>query len=65
MDMKTLLFALCLSVAVLSAGYAIATVPAKPIHGQEEIEHGGGCRKSSPAGQCCHKDHSTGMVHCH
>lgn len=27
--------------------------------------HGGGCRKDSPAGQCCHMDHSTGLVHCH
>ena len=29
------------------------------------IEHGGGCRKSSPPGQCCHMDHKTGLVHCH
>jgi hypothetical protein len=27
--------------------------------------HGGGCRRSSPPGQCCHMDNSTGMVHCH
>jgi hypothetical protein len=27
--------------------------------------HGGGCRKSSPAGMCCHMDNSTGSVHCH
>ncbi len=28
--------------------------------------HGGGCRKSSPAGQCCHADNSNGgRVHCH
>lgn len=27
--------------------------------------HGGGCRKSSPPGQCCHMDNSTGYVHCH
>ena len=27
--------------------------------------HGGGCRKSSPPGQCCHMDNSTGVVHCH
>jgi len=31
----------------------------------QEIAHGGGCRKSSPAGQCCHKQKSTGQVHCH
>ena len=27
--------------------------------------HGGGCRKSSPPGQCCHMDNSAGSVHCH
>jgi hypothetical protein len=27
--------------------------------------HGGGCRKSSPPGQCCHMDNSVGIVHCH
>jgi len=27
--------------------------------------HGGGCRKSSPPGQCCHMQNSTGTVHCH
>ncbi|WCR13112.1 hypothetical protein [Paracoccus seriniphilus] len=27
--------------------------------------HGGGCRKSSPPGQCCHMDNSRGSVHCH
>lgn len=29
------------------------------------LAHGGGCRKSSPPGQCCHMDNSTGKVHCH
>jgi hypothetical protein len=27
--------------------------------------HGGGCRKSSPPGKCCHMDNSVGRVHCH
>lgn len=28
--------------------------------------HGGGCRKSSPPGECCHADNSDGgRVHCH
>ena len=27
--------------------------------------HGGGCRKDSYPGQCCHMDNSTGTVHCH
>lgn len=29
------------------------------------IEHGGGCRKSSPPGLCCHMDNKAGSVHCH
>lgn len=29
------------------------------------LAHGGGCRKSSPPGQCCHMDNSKGSVHCH
>ncbi len=29
------------------------------------VEHGGGCRKSSPPGQCCHMDNKAGSVHCH
>ena len=32
---------------------------------QDVVAHGGGCRKSSPPGQCCHMDHKTGIVHCH
>ena len=32
---------------------------------QDVYEHGGGCRKSSPPGQCCHMDWRTGIVHCH
>ncbi len=30
-----------------------------------DLQHGGGCRKSSPAGQCCHMQTSVGVVHCH
>jgi hypothetical protein len=31
----------------------------------QPIAHGGGCRKSSAPGQCCHMQKSTGQVHCH
>lgn len=31
----------------------------------DQVAHGGGCRKSSPPGQCCHMNNSTGQVHCH
>lgn len=27
--------------------------------------HGGGCRKDSPPGKCCHMDKKKGSVHCH
>ncbi|WP_171501301.1 hypothetical protein [Acinetobacter faecalis] len=27
--------------------------------------HGGGCRKDSPQGQCCHMDRKAGKSHCH
>lgn len=27
--------------------------------------HGGGCRKDSPPGQCCHMDRKAGTYHCH
>ncbi len=29
------------------------------------LAHGGGCRKNSPPGQCCHMDKKAGEVHCH
>lgn len=48
--MKKVIFALALlAVTLPSLAYA----------------HGGGCRKDSLPGQCCHMDHSTGIVHCH
>jgi hypothetical protein len=31
----------------------------------QAYSHGGGCRKDSPPGQCCHRDTKTGTVHCH
>lgn len=45
--------ALMTALAILAAMTTLATA------------HGGGCRKSSPPGQCCHMDNSTGSVHCH
>jgi len=38
---------------------------AAPAMAHTVVEHGGGCRKSSPPGQCCHMQNSTGTVHCH
>lgn len=43
---------------IVTAAYFVAiTIPASA--------HGGGCRKSSPPGKCCHMDNSVGKVHCH
>lgn len=42
-------------IAALAAPWADQTAP----------QHGGGCRKDSPKGQCCHKEKATGKVHCH
>lgn len=52
--------------AALSAGVggAAATVSV-PSVSSDVAEHGGGCRKASPPGQCCHMETRTGIVHCH
>lgn len=55
-----LLFAINVPVqAVSSPGHGMARSET------EIVEHGGGCRKSSPPGQCCHMDNKAGSVHCH
>lgn len=63
--MRTLLFAAIF--AFTGFGIGGVSVHAGSIAGYEPatFEHGGGCRKSSPPGQCCHMDNSTGTVHCH
>ncbi|MDP3338910.1 hypothetical protein [Frigidibacter sp.] len=58
------------STRVLLAGLwmAIGATPAMAVPVFTDgvtVEHGGGCRKSSPPGQCCHMQTSTGTVHCH
>lgn len=58
------------SPALVTAGLAI-TQTATPattsalLNVDQMVAHGGGCRQSSPPGQCCHMDHKTGIVHCH
>lgn len=55
----------------ISAVFALGAVPMSahaaqaPIVIDQMVEHGGGCRKSSPPGQCCHMDNKAGSVHCH
>lgn len=51
-------------IVISGYGVAVASAPVSEIK-SDVVEHGGGCRKDSPIGQCCHMDHSTGIVHCH
>lgn len=48
-----------------TAGLGLAAVGAGTSVQPETVQHGGGCRKSSPPGQCCHMDRRAGVVHCH
>lgn len=66
--------AFVVSISALASVLATATTvpraagpfPAGEIKtGQETVFCGGGCRKSSPPGQCCHMDNSVGVPHCH
>lgn len=51
---------------VFGAGYGSAAPSVqKTVMQSDSVAHGGGCRKNSPPGQCCHMDHKTGIVHCH
>ena len=35
------------------------------IQESKTVYHVGGCRKSSSAGQSCHMNRKTGVIHCH
>ncbi|MFH1803294.1 MAG: hypothetical protein ABID63_00205 [Pseudomonadota bacterium] len=66
--MKQIAMVLIASAVMLGAFEirAEAIIPASSgIIADGTIQHGGGCRKSSPPGQCCHMDNSVGTVHCH
>ncbi len=64
--MKMLIIAAVLVLVGFSGFQAIAGVaPTTGFANDTIISHGGGCRKSSPPGMCCHKNHKTGQVHCH
>ncbi len=49
----------------LGAGTMPIHAAQAPVVLDKTVEHGGGCRKSSPPGQCCHMDNKAGAVHCH
>jgi len=65
--MKIILTVLSICSIIASVGWAY------PVNFQtswqtatnHDVFHSGGCRKSSPVGQCCHMQKSTGQVHCH
>lgn len=56
---SVLISAFAASSAIASADHMVAWTA----QGHAQIEHSGGCRKSSPAGQCCHG--GSQPVHCH
>lgn len=63
--MRRTLYAVVAIFTGFPAYAATAPMNAGPGYAVEIVAHGGGCRKSSPPGQCCHMDHKTGVVHCH
>ena len=62
--MKVLITVLFAASMIASVAYARTAVPTAGVE-KQIVEHGGGCRKSSPPGQCCHMDRKAGTVHCH
>ena len=63
--MKVFLFSMVLGFITFSAQTINASVSLSPAFEDKIVEHGGGCRKSSPPGQCCHMNRKIGVVHCH
>ena len=63
--MKKVYFLALALVAVAPVAPAQSEQPDNSIRQESVVYHGGGCRKSSPPGQCCHMERRTGIVHCH
>ncbi|WP_288350872.1 hypothetical protein [uncultured Thalassospira sp.] len=63
--MKTAMMLAITAMMALGVQPAPAQAGSEPTIVDQQIEHGGGCRKSSPPGQCCHMDRKAGTVHCH
>lgn len=63
--MKVFFSLAVVSAVALGVDNTFAAIASQPVYEADKVEHGGGCRKSSPPGQCCHKDSRTGTVHCH
>ena len=63
--MRMVLFTAVAAFVGFGANVTVAKTTSDPEIKTDIIEHGGGCRKNSPPGKCCHKDNSTGTTHCH
>lgn len=62
MSLKRISLAVAAAALFLAAPPAQATVTVAGI-GASDLLHSGGCRKSSPPGQCCHA--GSQPLHCH
>ncbi|CUH99729.1 hypothetical protein PHA8399_01854 [Leisingera aquaemixtae] len=60
---KLVLVAAALSAFSVPLGAAAMTYGAEFGLEAQEVQHGGGCRKDSPRGQCCHA--GSKPYHCH
>lgn len=67
MDMNAKFFVIAAATLILgwAPGVSLAGTVVAEGQGRPVYDHGGGCRKSSPPGQCCHMEKKTGRVHCH
>lgn len=66
MQIKTMgqmLMALVFAVGCQAASAQVSTGVSVTTIGTETVAHGGGCRKDSPPGQCCHA--GSQPYHCH
>lgn len=57
------MFSLSILMGMGSGSHAGQQVTANPGAQVETVWHGGGCRKDSPAGECCHA--GSEPYHCH
>lgn len=61
-QMKKIILMSLISLGILST-MNIAVASTQVLLKENVINHSGGCRKSSPAGQCCHA--GSQPLHCH
>lgn len=58
-------FSMSLSSGIRLFVVLLAVSLSGPVAVAADFDHGGGCRKSSPPGRCCHMDRKAGVEHCH